>query len=292
MINPEFNGLLADPSPLPATKLLHLLRPLITQAQEQSCDPSSMRLAASGELTALEATGRSLAVAEGRLIEGIVTALARQSFNHAVLVGMKLPVLPVAAELARRNRLAEYSRLSVDPDSNTRTSYRPDLVLVDRSRRSAIVLDIKRSLGGYNGSGSLLKLRQRMEAAACVLPELLWRDHQRTVVDTVGIAIIDASRTCDEIDEGIWGLSRLDELLSVEGAGAAALATVDAFRQCIKTRWRSAVASENRNQDTGDPVQEPVEDDPVRRACGSASERKPVRPVTVGIFRPNAKLVH
>jgi hypothetical protein len=167
--------------------------------------PTQQRLPHLVNWTALEATGRCLAVAEGRLIEAVVTALARQCNDRAVLIGMKLPILPVAAELARRNKLAEFSRLSVDPDSSTRTSYHPDLVLVDRSRRSAIVVDVKRSLGGYKGTSSLLKLRQRMEAAACVLPELLWRDHQRTAVETVGIAIIDASRTSDEIDDGIWG---------------------------------------------------------------------------------------
>lgn len=293
MSSTSTNGQLAERTRLTDDQLAFLLHPLIAEALENAVAPETMSLAASGDLIAIETVGRCLAVEEGRLIERLVVALARQSPDWKLLTGLKMPILPVAAELAKRNRLHEYSRLSVDPTGESRSAYHPDLVLVSSSRKSAIVVDVKRSLAGYGGSGSLAKLQKRMEAAACILPELLWRDHQRTVIETIGIAIIDASRTSPDIDDGIWGLGRLDDLFDVSGSGAAAQSAIEAFREGIKVRWRVAVASgASDTPDVTATARRPAEREEPRRKRGRPRKDDTPRAVTVGLYRPAFKRLH
>lgn len=286
-------GPLAERTPLSEDHLALLLKPLTAQALETAVGSEALALAASGDLVAIETTGRCLAVEEGRLIEKIVIALARESPFWKPLTGLKMPILPVAAELAKRNRLHEYSRLSVDPTGESRSAYHPDLVLVSSSRKSAIVVDVKRSLAGYGGSGSLAKLQKRMEAAACILPELLWRDHQRTVIETVGIAIIDASKPSPDIDDGIWGLGRLDDLLEVNGSGVAALSAITAFRDAFRARWRTAVASSTSElPNVVAPAHGLAEPEEPRRKRGRPRKQDNPTAVTVGLYRPAVKRLH
>lgn len=290
------NGRSAEPFPVPEARLPANLEALVTLACERAIDPTLVRSAAGGDLDAIESIGRMLASEEGRLLEAIVIALARSDTRQDVLVGMKLPVLRIAAELAERNTLDAYRRLSVDPESRSSTSYHPDLVLVDRARRSAIIIDVKRSLGGYSGGGSLGKLQKRMEAAACVLPEVLWRHHQRLAVESVGIAIIDGARTSADINDGLWSLSRLDDLLGVRGAGSAAQSAIEAFRSAFRGRWLTALPSTaEKSQNVVAPEEphppRPPEDQQPRRR-GRPAKPQPSAPVKIGFFRPDIERVH
>ncbi|WP_281978885.1 hypothetical protein [Pseudorhizobium flavum] len=281
---------------VPETKLPASLEALVTLACERAIEPTLLRSAAGGDLDAIEVVGRTLASEEGRLLEAVVTTLARTNAHQDVLTGMKLPVLRIAAELAERNKLDAYNRLSVDPESQSSTSYHPDLVLVERPKRSAIIIDVKRSLGGYSGGGSLAKLQKRMEAAACVLPEILWRDHQRLAVETVGIAIIDGARTSAGIDDGIWSISRLDDLIGVAGAGSAARSALKAFRSTFRDRWLAALPSLSEGEppmhvrEEAHPSRLPEEQRPRKR--GRPSRHQPPAGVTIGFYRPDAKRVH
>ena len=290
------NGPSAERSLVPETRLSANLQALVTLACERAIDPTLLRSAASGDLDAIEVVGRTLASEEGRLLEAVVTTLARTNTRQDVLVGMKLPVLRIAAELAERNTLDAYRRLSVDPESQSSTSYHPDLVLVDRARRSAIIIDVKRSLGGYSGGGSLTKLQKRMEAAACVLPEILWRDYQRLAVESVGIAIIDGARTSADIDDGLWSLSRLDDLLGVSGAGSAAQFAIEAFRSIFRDRWLAASPSTGEKAQIAAAPEEPhpprsPEDQQPRRR-GRPAKPRPSAAVKIGFFRPDIERIH
>lgn len=286
----------AERSSVPGTRLPANLQALVTLACDRAIEPTLMRSAAGGDLDAIEIVGRTLASEEGRLLEAVVAALARTNARQDVLIGMKLPVLRIAAELAERNTLDAYRRLSVDPESQSSTSYHPDLVLIDRAKRSAIIIDVKRSLGGYSGGGSLGKLQKRMEAAACVLPEILWRHHQRLAVEAVGIAIIDGARTSADIDDGLWSLSRLDDLLGVSGAGSAAQSAIEAFRSAFRERWLTASPSTGEKAQIAaapeepHPPRSPEEQQPRKR--GRPAKPRPSAGVTIGFYRPDAKRVH
>lgn len=289
------HGQSAERNPVPDTKLPANLTALVTLACERAIEPTLLRSAAGGDLDAIEAVGRTLASEEGRLLEAVVTTLARTNTRQDVLTSMKLPVLRIAAELAERNTLNAYTRLSVDPESQSSTSYHPDLVLIDRARRSAIIIDVKRSLGGYSG-GSLGKLQKRMEAAACVLPEILWRHHQRLAVEAVGIAIIDGARISADIDDGIWSLSRLDDLLGVGGAGSAAQSAIGGFRSGFRERWLAALPSTAETSKNVVAPEEPTsprlaeEQQPRKR--GRPPKPRPSAAVKIGFFRPDIARVH
>lgn len=289
------NGPSAEPFPVPGTRLPANLEALVTLACDRAIDPTLVRSAASGDLDAIEVVGRTLASEEGRLLEAVVAALARTNTRQDVLVGMKLPVLRIAAELAERNTLDAYRRLSVDPESQSSTTYHPDLVLIDRAKRSAIIIDVKRSLGGYSGGGSLAKLQKRMEAAACVLPEILWRHQQRLAVETVGIAIIDGARISADIDNGLWSLSRLDDLLGVSGAGSAAQLAIEAFRSGFRERWLAALPTAETCKKVVAP-EEPTSADSAEeqqpRRRGRPAKPRPSAAVKIGFFRPDAERVH
>lgn len=287
-------GLSAERSPIPEIHLPPHLSALVTQASERALVPAKLATAVGGDLDAIETVGRGVAIEEGRLLEAVVTSLARTSTSNDVLVGMKLPVLKLAAELAKRNKLESVHHLSLDPESQSRSSYYPDFVLVGRTTRSAIIIDVKRSLAGYSGSGSLLKLQKRMEAAAWVLPEILWRHHQRLAVETVGIAIIDGSKTTSDIDDGIWSLDRLDDLLGVPGAGSAAQSCILAFREDLKSRWLAALPSSATNQPSASPPDEapslPSAEEQMPRKRGRPRKQQPPAGITVGFYRPGGRI--
>lgn len=288
------NGLLAERSPLTEAPLPAPLNALVALSCERALEPTQLASAVGGDLAAIEAVGRTLAVEEGHLLEAVVISLARTSTSNELFVGMKLPVLKLAADIAKRNKLESYHRLSLDLESQSCTSYYPDLVLVDRIKRGAIIVDVKRSLTGYSGSGSLLKLQKRMEAAAWVLPEILWRHHQRLAVETVGIAIIDGSKTTSDIDDGIWSLDRLDDLLGVPGAGSAAQSCIFAFREALKTRWQAALPSSATNGPFASPPDEarssPSAEKQMPRKRGRPRKQQPAAGITVGFYRPGGRI--
>lgn len=288
------NGLSAGRSPLPELQLPAHLNTLVALSCERALDPTQLTSATGGDLDAIEAVGRTFAVEEGRLLEAVVTSLGRTSTSNDVLIGMKLPILKLAAELAKRNKLESVHHLSLDPASQSRSSYYPDLVLVGRTTRSAIIIDVKRSLAGYSRSGSLLKLQKRMEAAAWVLPEILWRHHQRLAVETVGIAIIDGSKTTSDIDDGIWSLDRLDDLLGVPGAGSAAQSCILAFREALKSRWLAALPSPATNGSLASPPGEapslPSAEKQIPRKRGRPRKHQPPAAITVGFYRPGGRI--
>nr|CAD6596248.1 hypothetical protein RTCK_00248 [Rhizobium sp. TCK] len=290
------HGRSAERTPVLETRLPASLEALVTLAYQRAIEPTLLRSAAGGDLDAIEVVGRTLASEEGRLLEAVVTTLARTNARQDVLTGMKLPVLRIAAELAERNKLDAYTRLSVDPESQSSTSYHPDLVLVERAKRSAIIIDVKRSLGGYSGGGSLGKLQKRMEAAACVLPEILWRDHQRLAVEAVGIAIIDGARTSADINDGIWSVSRLDDLLGVSGAGSAAQSAIEAFRSGFRERWLAALPSTAETSKNVVAPEEPTSprspEDRQPRRRGRPAKPRPSAAVKIGFFRPDKERIH
>ena len=174
-------------------------------------------------------------------------------------------------------------------------------MLANRRTAEAIVIDVKRSLAGYLGGSKLSELKNRMQAAGLVLPDILWRDHQRLAVKRVSVAIIDGSRTDEDVSEGIWSLARLDELTGVSGAGVAAQSSIAAYRRGISELWSSAIRDA-----VGAPAPQPESYGntvPAAEAATTAQKTKrprgrprkaaaPMRTVSVGLFRPGSGAVH
>jgi len=276
---------------------------LVEEVLERTMHQEATRQAVSGDSGGLAALGRSITVDEGRLLESIVIALARRNPDIAVLSGLKLPVSDAALALIERNSdEGTISSLSLDPEGRSRRHYHPDLVLANRRTAEAIVIDVKRSLGGYLGGSKLSELKNRMQAAGLVLPDILWRDHQRLAVKRVSVAIIDGSRTDTDVSEGIWSLARLDELTGVPGAGVIAQSAVAAYRRGISELWSRAIRhAVGRAGNTIVDNAAKLEPAPVTGPTGPQAKRPrgrprktaiPVRTVTVGLYRPGSGAVH
>ena len=279
---------------------IHLL---VQDALVRTMHMDATRHAVSGDSEGLATLGRSITVDEGRLLESVVITLARRNPDIAVLSGLKLPVSDAALALIERNAdEGTISSLSLDPEARSRRHYHPDLVLANRRTAEAIVIDVKRSLGGYLGSSKLSELKNRMKAAGLVLPDILWRDHQRLAVKRVSVAIIDGSRADDDVSEGIWSLARLDELCGVPGAGVIAQSAIIAYRSGISDLWARAIrdavgSAANRVVDSADKVEPAVTTDSpepqAKRPRGRPRKTPaPLRTVTVGLYRPGPSAVH
>ncbi|MCQ8782912.1 hypothetical protein [Mangrovibrevibacter kandeliae] len=194
-----------------------------------------------GGFVGIAALIRSVSFHEGRLLEEAMIAIGRRNPDLVVLGGgVRLPVTPAALEAVAHNRSGALKGLSLDADARARGSYAPDIVTVNRRYRSALVIDVKRSLASYLATHRLSELRTKMLAASLILPDWLYKEKKRLSVDSVGIAIVDGSCGVSEHEAGLWSLAEIDDLLEVEGAAAAMMA----MRQRFAARVQGLIEAE------------------------------------------------
>jgi hypothetical protein len=175
-----------------------------------------------GDFVDLASLIRSLSFHEGKLLEQAIIAIGQRNPDLVVLwQSLRLPVTPAALEAIAHNRSGTLQGLSFDADARTRVTYTPDLVVVNRPYRSAVILDVKRSVASYLDTHRLAELKTRMLATSLILPDWLYKEHKRLAVDTVGIAIVDGASAPSDHASGIWAMDEIDDLLEIEGAAEA-----------------------------------------------------------------------
>lgn len=164
---------------------------------------------------------RAVSFREGKLLEQAVDRLAKANPNVLVLTqSLKLPLVKAAMEALSGNDWTSLDGVKLDCEAPAKGSYTPDLIVVNRARHTAYILDLKRSLASYGDTSRLEELKIKMMASAMVLPDWLYKHHKRLMVDTVEVAIVDgASRPSDHAN-GVWALSEIDDLLEIDGAAA------------------------------------------------------------------------
>ncbi len=164
---------------------------------------------------------RAVSFREGKLLEQAVDRLAQANPNVLVLTqSLKLPLVKAALEAVSGNNWASLDGIKLDCEAPAKGSYTPDLIIVNRARHTAYILDLKRSLASYGDTSRLEELKIKMMASAMVLPDWLYKTQKRLMVDTVEVAIVDgASRPSDHAN-GVWALSEIDDLLEIDGAAA------------------------------------------------------------------------
>ncbi len=145
------------------------------------------------------------------------TRVASEPSLRLMESGIALPILDDAERILRMNEWTALTSLSVDADQRARRHYRPDLIVIKKNSGHALLIDVKRSLHSYSGNRQLHALRGRMLAAALVAPEILYREHKRTMVTRTEAAIIDLANSRKSYGEGVYALSHLDDLLGIEG---------------------------------------------------------------------------
>ncbi|WP_246708545.1 hypothetical protein [Rhizobium ruizarguesonis] len=164
---------------------------------------------------------RAVSFREGKLLEQAVERLAKVNPDLVVLMhSIKLPLVKAAIEAVAGNDWQYLEDVRLDCEAPAKGSYTPDLILVNRAKRAAFVLDLKRSLASYGDTSRLEELKLRMLASAMILPDWLYKTQKRLMVETVGVAIIDGASRPSDHAAGVWALSEIDDLLEIDGAAA------------------------------------------------------------------------
>jgi len=169
----------------------------------------------------LLAAVRSATSLEGALLKRAIALVVGKNPELSLIhLERPLPVHQAAKVLFLRDDWARASMIRRDTEVVTREYYRPDLLVVDREQQQALLLDIKRTVSSYSPS-AIVTLRSRMMAGALAVREVLERKYDAPSVSRASIAIIDAAGDTRSEAEGILGLSDLDWLLRIDGAGHA-----------------------------------------------------------------------
>jgi hypothetical protein len=164
---------------------------------------------------------RAVSFREGKLLEYAFERVARANPNVLVLTqSLKLPLVKAALEAVAGNDWSSLDGIKLDCESPAKGSYTPDLIVVNRARHTAYILDLKRSLASYGDTSRLEELKMKMMASAMVLPDWLYKNQKRMMVDTVEVAIVDGASRPSDHATGIWALSEIDDLLEIDGAAA------------------------------------------------------------------------
>ena len=164
---------------------------------------------------------RAVSFREGKLLEQAVERLAKANPNVTVLTqSLKLPLVKAALEAVSGNDWQSLDGVKLDCEAPAKGSYTPDLILVNRARHTAYILDLKRSLASYGDTSRLEELKLKMMASAMVLPDWLYKNQKRLMVDTVEVAIVDGASRPSDHGNGIWALSEIDDLLEIDGVAA------------------------------------------------------------------------
>lgn len=164
---------------------------------------------------------RAVSFREGKLLEQAVERLAKANPDVTVLTqSLKLPLVKAALEALSGNDWSNLDGVKLDCEAPAKGSYTPDLIVVNRARHTAYILDLKRSLASYGDTSRLEELKLKMMAGAMVLPDWLYKNHKRLMVDSVEVAIVDGASRPSDHDSGIWALSEIDDLLEIDGVAA------------------------------------------------------------------------
>ncbi|WP_309550409.1 hypothetical protein [Rhizobium rhizogenes] len=174
-----------------------------------------------GHYVAVASLVRAVSFREGKLLEQAVERLAKVNPDLVVLMqSIKLPLVKAAIEAVAGNDWRQLEGVRLDCEAPAKGSYTPDLIIVNRAKRAAFVLDLKRSLASYGDTSRLEELKLKMLASAMIVPDWLYKTQKRTMVETVGVAIVDGASRPSDHAAGVWALSEIDDLLEIDGAAA------------------------------------------------------------------------
>lgn len=247
---------------------------LIDELSTQPFSANALSDALAGGVNEAAAILRAIPIQEGRLLERGIGIIASLNPDLVVLThNLRLPVTKTALELVEKNDPKHFRSLTLDADTGGRKTYTPDLILLNRKTKLAHVIDVKRSLGSYEVS-RINELKSRMLAAALVVPDLLYREHRRLVVEEVRVVILNAENQRSDIDGGVWPLRDLDHLLDVVGAGKAIGMLRERFHARIDDNWRTARSGYVR-QEEPPRIDDNTADAPKDGSSGPVDVRSP-----------------
>lgn len=219
-----------------------------------SYDPtrSDITFGRHGELAALV---RSATTLEGGLIEQGLRLLLDADPRFLVIEPViRLPILKEAVAAVKSNDFRSLAKVRFDPKSYTALHYAPDLIVIDRARQLAHMLELKRCSQSF-GKGYLKMLQSKMRAATLVLPHMLFYRGYPAVSD-VHMQIVD----CEDSDHRdlVVGTSDLDHTFDCPGIGAALDHLRHRFALAVQARIDHCIGADDRRDP--DPAHDAVLD--------------------------------
>lgn len=261
---------------------------LVVEVVSSALSADLLRKALGAGMNEIASVLRAVPIAEGRLLERGIGLVAKRNPDLVVLTdNLRLPVTKAASELVAMNDPSLVKSLSLDADNGGRKSYTPDLLILNRATKVAHLVDVKRSLGSYEVS-RIAELKQRMLAAALVVPDLLFKEHRRLHVEEVRVVILNAENQRTDIEGGVWPLNQLDHLVEITGAGRLLENLRKVFRDQVEANW--AAALHGHRSGIGDAPIAPgnsLADHLTSASLPSSAAAPAVRvPVSIGFARP------
>lgn len=267
------------------TVLLPSLEALVDEIVATGLSRDMLARALDTGMTEVTSVLRAVPSAEGKLLERGIALIAGRNPDLVVLTqNLRLPVTRAASELVEMNDPSLYRSLSLDADSGGRKSYTPDLLILNRRAEVAHLVDVKRSLGSYE-LARIVELKNRMLAAALVVPDLLYKEHRRLHAKEVRVVILNAENQRADIDGGVWPLSHLDHLLEVTGAGEAMAHLRELFQHRVEENWSAVLASRRQDASAGNARKAPTLHCDGDDVCGTDTRSRSRLPVSIGFAR-------
>lgn len=261
---------------------------LVAEVVSSALSAEILRQALSAGMNEIASVLRAVPIAEGRLLERGIGLVAKGNPDLVVLTdNLRLPVTKAASELVAMNDPSLVRSLSLDADNGGRKSYTPDLLILNRATKIAHLVDVKRSLGSYEVS-RITELKQRMLAAALVVPDLLFKEHRRLHVEEVRVVILNAENQRTNIEGGVWPLNQLDHLLEMTGAGRLLECVREAFRVQVEANWAAALRGHRSGiADAPAAHGNGLLDHSTSASSVGVADAAPIRvPVSIGFARP------
>lgn len=185
-----------------------------------------------GAYAALVGFCRSTVMQEGRLLEMAIEQAVQRNPDLRLLPTRQMPIVPAAQEMLKRTPPDEIKGVRFPSRVHTSESYKPDIFVVNRTRHSGLILDIKRNLGSYRPQ-EVDRLRFRMLAVAAIAPEWV-AEHQGPLLVKIETAIIDGADEVSDPERGVFRLSEIDELLECAGAADSVRQVREAFSERVQ----------------------------------------------------------
>ncbi|GLQ79171.1 hypothetical protein GCM10007881_26890 [Mesorhizobium huakuii] len=166
-----------------------------------------------GEYASLFGFFRSAVMQEGRLLELAIGQAVQKNPDLKLLPTTAMPIVPAAQEMLKRTPSDEIKGVRFPSRVHSTETYKPDLFVVNRTKHSGLILDIKRSLGSYRPQ-EVDRLRFRMLAVAAIAPEWV-AEHRGPLLVKIETAIVDGADQVSDPERGVFRSFSMPKQLSV-----------------------------------------------------------------------------
>lgn len=202
-----------------------------------------------GDYASLFGFLRSCVMQEGRLLELAIAEETRSNPALKLLPSKAMPIVPSAQEMLKRTPGHAIKGIRFPSRVHASETYTPDLFIVDQTKHTGLILDIKRSLGSYRPQ-EVERLRFRMLAVASIASEWV-AERQGPVLVEVETAIIDGADEISDHENGVFRLSEIDHLLDIDGAADSIARTRAMFAQKVQAELHRRCRDLFRDEDGG-----------------------------------------